>query len=251
MLYEFNPVNNTKEYMDNIDKIEEYRDNLHINTGVLNNIISNDAIDGVLIEGNSLDRYEITMFLEEGITVRGKSFKDHIQAKNYNTMLERLQSDIFKKDIVLTESLIKSIHRIITAGEIEPEYSGYYRDDAVFLRTTDRVPPSHTEVPDNMKNLIIQYNRPLEYETQFERICEFKRNFELIHPFFDGNGRTGRALMNMLFLQNGYAYVPIPFEDRKEYFESLEYNEFTSFMVPRMISSFQKIQTIERDFLER
>ena len=100
MLYEFNPVNNTKEYMDNIDRIEEYRDNLHINTGVLNNIISNDVIDGVLIEGNSLDRYEITMFLEEGITVRGKSFKDHIQAKNYNTMLERLKSDIFKKDIV-------------------------------------------------------------------------------------------------------------------------------------------------------
>ena len=250
MLYEYNSIISSKIDLDNIEKIEKLRENLHINNGILRNIIDNDAIDGVLIEGNQLDRYEITMFLQDGITVRGKLFKDFVQAKNYHRTLERLTSDIFRGKMELSEGLIKSIHRVVTAGEIEPEYSGQYRDDAVFLRTTDRVPPYFSEVPDNIAYLIEQYHRPLEYETQFERICEFKRNFELIHPFFDGNGRTGRVLMNMLFLQNGYSYVPIPFKDRKEYFDSLENNNFVSFMAPHMIQSMEKVQTIEKDFLQ-
>ena len=247
MLYEKNLLNNSKEYLDMIDKIEEMRNNLHINSGRLQNIVENDAIDGVIIEGNSLDRYEITMLLQEGITVRGKSFKDHIQAKNYHRMLDRLTTDMLMQKTELTEGLIKSIHRIITVGEVE--MSGQYRDDFVHLRTTDRVPPPPETVPANMENLINQYNRPLEYETQFERICEFKRNFELIHPFFDGNGRTGRVLMNMLFLQNGYSYLPIPTADRLDYFDSLEENSFPQFAAPRMLQSIEKIHELEKEYL--
>lgn len=250
MLYEYNPIISSKKDLDDIDKIEKLRENLHINNGILKNIIQNDIADSVRIEGNQLNRYEITMFLQDGITVRGKPFKDFVQAKNYHRTMERLTSDILQEKLELSEGLIKSIHRIITSGEIEPEYSGQYRDDVVSLRTTNRIPPCFEEVPDDIKYLIEQYHRPLEYETPFERICEFKRNFELIHPFFDGNGRTGRVLMNMLFLQNGYSYVPIPFEDRLEYFDSLEYNNFVSFMTPRMIQSMERVQDIEKDFLQ-
>ncbi|MBR1744176.1 MAG: Fic family protein [Lachnospiraceae bacterium] len=78
---------------------------------------------------------------------------------------------------------------------------------------------------------------------------DLKRNFERIHLFFDGNGRTGRILSNILFLQSGYGYVTIPPEYRVEYFDSIEYNTPHEFFADRMIHSMEYIDEMHMNKL--
>lgn len=241
-MYEENPDYSDKEYFDMIDKIENLKEKLTINKTALSNIMYEDIFESTKLEGNQLSRLEVTFYLDNGITVRGKSLQDYAQVHNYQNVMNAIKEGLLTQNKILSEDFILCIHKMITEDELPEQECGQYRQEPVHIRYTDYIPPIETEIPDLMKELVEKYNRPLEYETPFERICEFKRNFERIHPFIDGNGRTGRVLMNILFLQNGYGYISIPASERDMYFNSLDDNSFVRFMVPRMLQSMEKIQ---------
>lgn len=113
---------------------------------------------------------------------------------------------------------------------------------------TDYIPPIETFVPEYMKELCDMYAKPLEFSTQFERICEFKRNFERIHPFADGNGRTGRFMMNLLLMQNGYLPITIKEDERAEYFESIENNTFCEFAAKKEVEALNMFLEKDKDY---
>lgn len=98
MGYEYRkiPYTHDKEYLDTIDKIENMKDRLKINQNKLYQIMNNDIFHSLKIEGNSLTRTEITYILENDITIRGKSLKDHIQVKNYDIALKSLKQILLK-----------------------------------------------------------------------------------------------------------------------------------------------------------
>lgn len=250
--YEKTPVICTKEYTDTINSIEELRERLKINETRLFSLMDSDLYDSIRIEGNQLTRDEVTLYLSENVTIRGKSLKDHLQARNYDNMLQILKGMVRKGGIVeLSDEMICAIHAIVTEGELPPKECGHFRDDAVHIRYTDYIPPGDHEIPFLIAEFVENYNRePEPGETQFERICEFKRNFERIHPFFDGNGRTGRVLMNVLCLQNGYGYIHFPSEERDLYFRSLDDNTFAQYAAKNMLKSMRTIEKNREKLME-
>lgn len=247
--YEVIDPSTDTEYLDCIDNIETLRNNLKINDRKLLDLMERDICDNIQIEGNQLSRMEVTSFLSNDVTIRGESFRDFSQAHNYSHVLDAMRQTFYDKDFVLTEETICMIHQMITEGELEPSSCGIYRHEPVHINTTDYIPPNEFEVPFYMSELLEKYYRPLEYgETQFERICEFKRNFERIHPFADGNGRTGRMLMNTLFLQNSYGFLHIPASERDLYFDSLDNNTFHVYAAPKMLEIMEEIQDKHKSY---
>ncbi len=127
---------------------------------------------------------------------------------------------------------------------MEIEYCGNYRDDAVFLRTSSYIPPDAVEIPNLIVELCCYYNDfNIESQTRFENIIETYYRFEKIHPFFDGNGRTGRLLMNYLLILNGYSFLWINSELRSEYLASFEDNRLClDFHADRMLEIYQALK---------
>jgi len=231
-----------KEYEDVLNKIEDLREELSLTTNNFEEIVSKDTYDNVAIEGNQISYFDVTKLLSNDVTIRGKSIRDHLQIKNHDNALDILKNFVLDSELKITPDFIKKIHFYITKGELCFNECGFFRTEPVSIRYTTYIPPMEWEIDYLMEELCDYLYAPLQNETHFERICEFKRNFERIHPFVDGNGRTGRLLMNLLFLQRGYGYVSIPAEERDKYFVSLDDNTFHKFLSDKMLHSLEKIK---------
>lgn len=230
------------DYLTNLDEIEKLRERLKITESQISPLLQEDRYNSIAIEGNQLKREEVTYLLETGLSIRGTNIKDHLQAKNYAHALDVLKECVMKKDIEVTPEFIKWVHQMITEGELPTRDCGNFRNEPVHIRTTNYIPPMEFEVPDDIDELCAMYYRPLDGDEIFERITEFKRNFERIHPFVDGNGRTGRFLMNLLFLQNGYGFVTIPPSERDIYFNAIEDNTLNIYLSKKMLESMRQIE---------
>lgn len=209
--------------------------------------MTDDIYNSTKIEGNSLTKREVTYYLANHVTLRGKPLKDIRQVDNYEKMVHHIGVLIKENRFVLSKETICNIHKSLTEGELPPGESGVFRNDIVTIGVTTFMPPDHQMVPGFIEEAIAHYYDTSDaLKTDFERICEFKRNFERIHPFFDGNGRTGRILANVLFLQSGYGYITIPEELRNDYFDSIENNTLHEFFAERMIESMEYINDLHR-----
>ncbi|MCF7906146.1 Fic family protein [Candidatus Gracilibacteria bacterium] len=170
------------------------------------------------IEGNTLTLQETRLVLEEGITIKGKSLREHFEAKNHEKAIEYLEEFVQTKEVI-TESQILEIHKLVLDG-IEEDFAGRYRNGQVRIMGANFIPPSAQKVPD----LIVQFVEDIKNSKQgniLERATFSHHRFVWIHPFFDGNGRTARLLMNILFMQAGYPPAVILRNDRKKYYEAL------------------------------
>ena len=129
MHYKYEPGTGiySMEYENKIEKIERLREHLSIDTNALSIILNNDIYNSTKLEGNTLNKREVTYYLETGATIRGKSFKDFVQIHNQKNALDILKSLIKEKNIELTEELITQIHKIITSNELDYKESGFYR----------------------------------------------------------------------------------------------------------------------------
>ena len=108
----------------------------------------------------------------------------------------------------------------------------------MFIKGADFVPPNPELVPNKMSELLYQYNN--ENISLIERISNFHIEFEHIHPFEDGNGRTGRVLINHELIRNNEIPIVIPEERRIEYFEYLQNYDIDGFN--KMIKELQEIE---------
>ena len=174
------------------------------------------------IEGNSLTLRETFLVLNEGITIKGKPLKDHLEATNHQEALNFLYDLVdHGKKSTISEHLIKSLHQLITQN-IEKEWAGRYRNGPVRITGTTHRPPDALELPQLMHDLVrwIGGNQKKMHGVELSAIMHHK--FVHIHPFFDGNGRTARLLMNVLLLQKGYPLTIILKNDRKRYYRVLQ-----------------------------
>ena len=156
------------------------------------------------IEGNTLTLKETYWVIQQGITVRGKPLKDHLEAKSHKEALDFLYDLIgHKRKFTVSEHLIKSLHSIILEN-IDREIAGTYRKTDVFISGADHKPPSPLEVP-AMMNGLIRWSRKNHGKLDIVDFSAlFHHKFVQIHPFQDGNGRTGRLLMNLFLMQAGF-----------------------------------------------
>lgn len=176
------------------------------------------------IEGNSLTLRETEVVLEYGITVKGKSLKDHIEAKNQAYALDFLKEEV-KSDKKITKRLIKEFHQIII-GDIDREIAGKFRTWKVGIKASKTETSKFYHIEEDLENLIEKYNQ--DERDIIEKVAIFHADFEKIHPFGDGNGRTGRLIMNLELMKEGYPITIIKNEDRLEYYEALEKAQTTN-----------------------
>lgn len=174
------------------------------------------------IEGNTLTRIETAEVIERGTAaiISGKSLKDQLEAINHAKAIEFIKTlaRILKSHQYITEEKIKAIHKIILTG-INDEWAGKYRETEVFIRGYNVDLPQPHIVPYMMTELVQWLQGIQEHAVQVAGDIHYK--FVTIHPFIDGNGRTGRLLMNLVLLIHGYPMAIIPNEERTQYLNAL------------------------------
>lgn len=174
------------------------------------------------IEGNSLTLRETFLVLNEGITIKGKPLKDHLEATNHKEALDFLYDLVdHEKKITFSEHLIKNLHQLVTQN-IEKSWAGRYRNAPVRITGTPHQPPDALNIPPLMNDLIRWVGDQQKKMHVVELAAILQNKFVYIHPFFDGNGRTARLIMNVLFLQKGYPLAVIMKNDRKRYYRVLQ-----------------------------
>lgn len=170
------------------------------------------------IEGNTLTLRETQVVLE-GITVGGKSIKEHLEAINHEKAILYL-NDLVKENNPITEWNIKGIHQLVLK-DIDDDNAGRYRRENVTIKGATHIPPDYLKVPELMGKLILSYENWKEFHPIIQAVL-LHGELVKIHPFVDGNGRTSRLLMNLDLMNHGFNPVIIKKEDRLEYYEVLD-----------------------------
>lgn len=172
------------------------------------------------IEGNTLTLDETALVLNEGITIGEKPLKDHLEAVGHRDAFYYVE-ELVKDKVPLSETVIKDIHTLVLMNNRENR--GIYRKVPVRVGS-EFIPPQPWEVPIKMEQLLKLYNSEWNNLHTIERTALFHLSFESIHPFIDGNGRTGRLLLNLDLMKKGYPIINIKFADRRRYYDC--FNDF-------------------------
>ena len=170
------------------------------------------------IEGNTLTESETKVVIEDGLTIGGKSIREHSEAIGHARAYDHIYSLLNK---ALPEEDVLYLHRLFFQ-QIEPENAGKYRQRNVIITGTDFLPPDYREVSRLMKRHVENLNRTLTDQHPLEWASDLHAEFESIHPFIDGNGRVGRLLLSILTMKNEYCPVIIPPIRRAEYIAAMQ-----------------------------
>lgn len=175
------------------------------------------------IEGNTLTLQETALIVNEGVTISGKSMREHLEAINHTEAISYIK-DIAKQDIEISERTIKEIHALILHG-IDRENAGRYRTVPVMISGSTHMPPQPYLIEKQMEDFILRFKQ-MEAEKVHPVLIAAYLHDELvrIHPFIDGNGRTSRLLMNLYLLRHGYVIITLKGSNdaKVNYYKALE-----------------------------
>ena len=171
------------------------------------------------IEGNTMSLRETQMVLQEGITIKGKSLREHFETHNHDKAIDYLFS-IVNNDYVLRSIDVLSLHGLVLRS-IEDDFAGRLRNGGVRISGANFVPPNANKVSDLLDELMTFINTNPLGLNDIELATVFHHKLVWIHPFFDGNGRTVRLAINLLLMRCGFPPAIILKNDRKKYYEAL------------------------------
>lgn len=168
------------------------------------------------IEGSTLTLRETDMVLR-GLTIAQKPVKEHMEAIGHRDAF-RFVADLVKDNIPLSESIIKQIHYLVLADK--PDDRGVYRKVPVRIMGAENTPVQPYLIQPKLEQLLLNYKSKDEHI--ITKLAWFHIEFESIHPFIDGNGRTGRLLINLELMKAGYPPIDIKFTDRVVYYNAFD-----------------------------
>lgn len=191
------------------------------NRQYLEDLITRSTYHSNAIEGSTLTYAETYAILynDNSFKIEGKEPREIYEAINHKKALELVFKNLQNNE-VFDERFIKELNETINRDIKDTEG---YRTVQVFIRGSEHIPPEPEKVPNLMMYYIYNYNH--DEQNIFEKIARYHVEFEKIHPFEDGNGRTGRLLINYELLKNNLSPVVIAKEDRVKYFEFLKNND--------------------------
>lgn len=173
------------------------------------------------IEGNTLNRRETALVIEKGVTVKGKTLTEHLEATNHAEAIDYVKDlTANTKRVDLTKQDVMNIHKLILQ-KIDDENAGKYRAIPVAIAGSDVELPDPLKVPELMEEFFTWLKSKSDTHPV---IVAADAHYKLvrIHPFVDGNGRTARLLMNLLLMQANYPITVIGNDKREDYINSLE-----------------------------
>jgi len=171
------------------------------------------------IEGNTLTLNETRIVLEDGMTVKGKSMKEHLEITNHHDAIADLEKLVISDSPILEKEILH-LHSLVML-RIEKDFAGRLRNGNVRIVGANFTPPNALKVPDMLTELIDFVNANEMVLSPIVLASVFHHRFVWIHPFFDGNGRTVRLVMNLLLMRKGYPPAIILKNDRKKYYDAL------------------------------
>lgn len=174
------------------------------------------------IEGNTLTLKETDLVINEGITISGKSMREHLEAINHKDAVEYLKH-LIERTSDFKERDILQLHNLVLRG-IDSENAGKYRTVQVMIKGSSHLPPAPYLVAKQMEDLFFWYEINKKKLHPVLLAAEMSERLVTIHPFIDGNGRTSRLLMNLILLKNGYVIANIKGDNktRLQYYNALE-----------------------------
>lgn len=172
------------------------------------------------LEGNTLSFSETAMVVEKGITIGGKSVREHLEAINHAQAIDFIIELARKKQSDLALDDILAIHKIVLQ-KIDDLHAGVFRKVMVRITGSSTIFPNPAKVPFLMVDFMGWLQDTKDHPVVVAALAHYK--LVTIHPFIDGNGRTARLLMNLLLLQHGYPLAIIKKEQRPEYIAAIEH----------------------------
>ncbi len=216
-------INLPDDYFNTIDeKLAKLNSKRPLSQATLKSLEENNILNWTYnsnaIEGNTLTLRETKVVLE-GITIGGKTVKEHLEAINHKDAILFLE-ELVKSNADISEWNIKNIHSLILK-EIDNANGGKYRLENVKISGASKVPVDYLKVPEEMERLIDRYEQWKQYHPLI-RAALLHGEFVFIHPFVDGNGRTARLLMNFEAMKSGYLPIIIKANVRVKYYDALD-----------------------------
>ncbi len=175
------------------------------------------------IEGNTLTMQETELVVNEGITIAGKTMREHLEAINHAEAIDYIR-DFAKGEMPVTEKTIKEIHSLVLHG-IDRKNAGTYRSVPVMISGSHHIPPQPYLITKQMEDFMLRFNDMETRHVHPVMIAAYLHDRLVgIHPFIDGNGRTARLLMNLYLLRNGYVMINLKSspESKLTYYTALE-----------------------------
>ncbi|WP_341476348.1 Fic family protein [Conservatibacter flavescens] len=197
------------------------------------------------IEGNALTIFETKVLLENGITANGKPFKDHLDILNHQEAIFYL-IDLVKENAPLNEKIIKDFHYLLLQKTKDEREAGKYRTMPVVISGAEHQPPQPYLIEPQMQSLIHWNEDNLEKLHPLERIAMLHSKFVAIHPFIDGNGRTGRLILNLELMKAGFQVCVLKAEKRAEYYQALALADNGNYQAIINFVAQAAIETMER-----
>lgn len=182
------------------------------------------------IEGNTLTLRETDLVLR-GLTIDRKPLKDHMEAVGHKEAFDFV-SELVKDNVPISEGIIKQIHCLVLADKREDR--GVYRRVPVRIMGAQHEPVQPYLIEPKMEQLLYDFAASTEHIVT--KLARFHIEFEDIHPFIDGNGRTGRLLVNLELMKSGFPPIDIKFTDRIAY-----YNAFDEYHVKHNLSVMENL----------
>ena len=198
------------------------------------------------VEGNSLSLQEANIVLTKGAAIAGKKIDEIKEIENMEKAAK-----VSSKIKEMNEKAVKKIHAAIMDG-FKDKKPGQYRDGPIFIQASKVKPVKAEEVEREMKKLI-EWNKK-ERKHIIELASEFHARFEYIHPFLDGNGRTGREILNWTLQKERFPRAIINLQNRGSYVVLLErvqlskqYYKFSKFVIFCMEKRAKEIEEIIKE----
>ncbi|MHB9144748.1 MAG: Fic family protein [Symbiobacteriia bacterium] len=224
---------------------------------LLDDFLIRYAHETTALEGNTLTLHETQVVLEQGITVAGKTLREHLEVVNVRDAWEWLNG-LVQESRPITEEAILKLHEVLMKGILADE-AGTYRRVPVFIRGSRHVPPNWVKVPDLMAAFAARLQAGPGDKHPIRFAAEAHIELGAVHPFTDGNGRVCRMLVNLLLLRGGYPPALYTQTSRAAYLKALEAAqvegqpdpfvritaEATEFMLDRYVLALYQIRDAE------
>lgn len=171
------------------------------------------------IEGNTLTLQETRLILETGLTIGGKSLREHFEVVNHREAIRFVEALATEAEPI-TPFHVRQIHKLVIA-RIDDENAGTYRSLPVRISGAVFEPPEAWEVQGAMASWGDWLAGEASALPSVDRAALAHHRLVAIHPFIDGNGRTARLVMNLLSMRDGYPPAIIQRANRRQYYSVL------------------------------